>query len=152
MPLFQSLLTWLFDLYMYLKYIIIIPFSNYLYPIPKKTSMTSQPVKLPNGTPAFSYISHKTEFISLDLPPLSADDVEFSPIVNVLIKARDGTTLEDCILKEAIVKLGGPQGDFGRKKYTLHDILTWYSVKRDIERIIATNENYEEFIFKNKED
>ena len=119
MTLFHIFLTWLFDGYMYFKYTIIIPLSNYLYPT-EKTSITTQPFTLPNGTPAFTYMAHQREFISL-FEQTSADDLEFSPIVNVLIKARDGTMVHDPILKEAIVKLGGPQGDFGQKNtpYTI---------------------------------
>jgi len=147
-------LSWLFDGYMYIKYIIIMPFLNYFYPEKVKTEseITHQPCKLPDGTQAFSYVMNDMEFIRLDLDLDLDNNCDFTPIETVLIKATDGTLIDDPILKEAIIKLGGHCGDFNRKKYNLHDILNWFQIERDIERIIATNENYEEFIFKSKED
>ena len=148
-------LSGLFDGYMYIKYIIIMPFFNYFYPEKVKTEseITHQPCKLPDGTPAFSYVMNDMEFIRLDLNlDILDNNGDFTPIETVLIKATNGTLIDDPILKEAIIKLGGHCGDFNRKKYNLHDILDWFQSERDIERIIATNENYEEFIFKSKED
>ena len=148
--IFKLFLLWLFDGYIYFKYTMLSPFLNYLYPKAQVEDTAHEPFKLPDGTPAFSYVMNDMEFIRLDLD--LDTNCDFSPIETVLIKATDGSLIEEPILKDGIRKLGGHCGDFNRKKYKLHDILNWFQIERDIERIIATNENYEEFIFKSKED
>ena len=138
----------IFYIYMYIKYNLYMPLLNhFLFPNPSPN--VSERFLFPDGTPAFSYFFNSVEYISLE-PPVYPDSDESSPIATVIVKANDAEPNDTLI--QNIIKLGGHRGDFGGRKYTLHEILTRFKVKRNIKRIIATNENYEEYIFKTKED
>ena len=108
------------------------------------------PYKFANGTLGVSYVVNRQPYIAL-----RADQIRSrpsSPITNVLIKDAANASLTDARLVTIFKSLGGHAGDFHQQAYTLDQIQALFGeLPSRLSRVICTNENYDEFVFKNKE-
>jgi hypothetical protein len=149
-PLFLFFLDKILTMYLYVR--------SFIYPLSqeqkqfKTVKLQTRPFSFADATQGVYYTYAKETYIAMKADDVKADGL-LCPITTVLIKDGQNQTVTNPRLDAIFKKMGGYTGDFHRRSFGLDKIRELFGdLPGHIARVICTNDNYDEFIFKNKED